>query len=86
MKHIVYMSEIPQAFQNAHSYVWEYKQTTALEIEEQINGWKEVHDVRIFGGNYNKDASGKYMSISTSEIGLEFKSIEAFFMFLMMWS
>jgi len=86
MKHYAYMSEIPQAFQNAHSYIWQVRDTTALEVEDQVKGWKEIHDVKIFGGHYNLDASGKHMSINTSAIGLEFESIEAYYMFMMMWS
>jgi len=66
MSHIVYMDEIPTAFQNAHSHIWEVKQRKALELKDQVDGWKELHNVKIFGGCFNKDENGKYMSINTS--------------------
>jgi hypothetical protein len=86
VKHLAYMSEIPAAFQNAHSHIWKAKNTDTLSIGEQVKGWKEIHNVTIFGGCYNKDSSGNYRSINTSAIGLEFEDDAAFYIFMMGWS
>ena len=87
MSVIVYFSDIRDAFLRANSVLWDNKNRSLLSVLEQIEGWKQVHNAKIFGGPYDIDKNGNSPATSYQRaIGLEFETKEDFVLFMFKWS